>query len=135
MIVAIDAKREGGGFAVYARSGQTAANRDAVEWAREAQELGAGEILLTSIDRDGTGEGFDIDLIAGVTSAVPIPVIACGGAGALAHFGEAVRLGGASAVAAGSQFVFHGRRRAVLICYPTAEDIEANLEPVGQPLT
>src|SRR5918911_591527 len=86
VIVAIDAKREDGRFAVYARSGQSPADRDAVEWAREAETRGAGEILLTSIDRDGTKAGFDCDLTAAVSSAVSIPVIASGGAGGLGDF-------------------------------------------------
>ena len=105
VIVAIDAKREGGGFAVYARSGQTAANRDAVEWAREAQELGAGEILLTSIDRDGTKTGFDCDLIWAVSNAVSIPVIASGGAGGLDDFVDVFTRGSADAALAAS--IFH----------------------------
>ncbi len=105
VIVAIDAKREGGGFAVYARSGQTAANRDAVEWAREAQELGAGEILLTSIDRDGTKTGFDCDLTWAVSNAVSIPVIASGGAGGLADFVDVFTRGSADAALAAS--IFH----------------------------
>ncbi len=105
VIVAIDAKREGGGFAVYARSGQTAANRDAVEWAREAQELGAGEILLTSIDRDGTKTGFDCDLTWAVSNAVSIPVIASGGAGGLDDFVDVFTRGSADAALAAS--IFH----------------------------
>jgi cyclase len=83
------------------------------------EQRGAGEILLTSIDRDGTQSGYDLELIRRVASAVSIPVIACGGAGALEHFREAVSEG-ASAVAAGSLFVFHGKHRAVLITYPDA---------------
>src|SRR5262249_62029598 len=92
VIVAIDAKRETGGsaFAVYARSGRTAAGRDAVSWAREAESRGAGEILLTSIDRDGTKAGFDCELTAAVSSAVSIPVIASVGARGLDHFAEVV---------------------------------------------
>ena len=105
VIVAIDAKREGGGFAVYARSGQTAANRDAVEWAREAQELGAGEILLTSIDRDGTKTGFDCALTWAVSNAVSIPVIASGGAGGLDDFVDVFTRGSADAALAAS--IFH----------------------------
>ena len=76
VIVAIDAKRAGSGYSVYARSGRSAANRDAVEWAREAEARGAGEILLTSIDRDGTKAGFDCEMTAAVSSAVSIPVSA-----------------------------------------------------------
>ena len=80
VIVAIDAKREGGAFRIYVRSGQQGTDRNAVEWAREAADRGAGEVLLTSIDRDGTKSGFDCELTAAVSEAVSIPVIASGGA-------------------------------------------------------
>ena len=86
VVVAIDAKRAGDGYAVYVRSGTAAAARDAVEWAREATDRGAGEILLTSMDRDGTRIGFDCEMTAAVSAAVPIPVIASGGAGTFEHF-------------------------------------------------
>jgi cyclase len=105
VLVAIDAKKDGNRFAVYARSGQTAADRDAVEWAREAESRGAGEILLTSIDRDGTKRGFDCELTAAVSSAVSIPVIASGGAGTLDHFVEVFTEGRADAALAAS--IFH----------------------------
>ena len=105
ILVAIDAKKDGDRFAVYARSGQTAANRDAVEWAREAESCGAGEILLTSIDRDGTKRGFDCEMTAAVSSAVSIPVIASGGAGSLDHFVEVFTAGRADAALAAS--IFH----------------------------
>jgi len=105
VVVAIDAKREGAGFAVYSRSGSTAANRDAVEWAREAEDRGAGEILLTSIDRDGTKIGFDCVMNAAVSEAVSIPVIASGGAGTLEHFVDVFTDGRADAALAAS--IFH----------------------------
>jgi len=107
VIVAIDAKRAAGGdrFSVYARSGSADAGRDAVEWAREAESRGAGEILLTSIDRDGTKAGFDCPLTAAVSSAVSIPVIASGGAGGLDHFVEVFTAGRADAALAAS--IFH----------------------------
>jgi imidazole glycerol-phosphate synthase subunit HisF len=105
VIVAVDAKRDGDGFAVYARSGQATANRNAVEWAREAEDRGAGEILLTSIDRDGTKVGFDCVLTADVSRAVSIPVIASGGAGTLDHFVEFFTRGCADAALAAS--IFH----------------------------
>jgi cyclase len=108
VVVAIDAKRDparGGAFAVYARSGSTAAGRDAVEWAREAEDRGAGEILLTSIDRDGTRAGFDCELTAAVSSAVSIPVIASGGAGGLDDFVDVFTAGRADAALAAS--IFH----------------------------
>ena len=105
ILVAIDAKRDGEGFAVYARSGRTPANRDAIEWAREAESRGAGEILLTSIDRDGTRSGFDCELTSAVSRAVSIPVIASGGAGTLDHFVEVFTEGRADAALAAS--IFH----------------------------
>jgi imidazole glycerol-phosphate synthase subunit HisF len=105
IVVAIDAKRDDDRFAVYARSGQTSANRDAVEWAREAESRGAGEILLTSIDRDGTKAGFDCELTAAVSRAVSIPVIASGGAGGLEHFVDVFTTGRADAALAAS--IFH----------------------------
>jgi cyclase len=105
VIVAIDAKREDNRFAVYVRSGQSETNRDAVEWAREAEQRGAGEILLTSIDRDGTKIGFDCELTAAVSDAVSIPVIASGGAGGLADFVDVFAQGRADAALAAS--IFH----------------------------
>ena len=105
VVVAIDAKREEGRYEVFARSGQQAVGRDAVEWAREAESRGAGEILLTSIERDGTRSGFDCAMTAAVSSAVSIPVIASGGAGSLDHFVEAFTAGRADAALAAS--IFH----------------------------
>ena len=106
VLVAIDAKRDHDRFAVYARSGQAPTSRDAVEWAREAESRGAGEILLTSIDRDGTKAGFDCPLTAAVSAAVSIPVIASGGAGTLDHFVEVFTAGRADAALAASIFHF-----------------------------
>jgi cyclase len=111
VIVAVDAKREGKGWNVFARSGQEHTARDAVAWAREAEDRGAGEILLTSIDRDGTRAGFDCELTAAVSSAVSIPVIASGGAGEFQHFVEVFSEGGADAALAAS--VFHFSEHAV----------------------
>lgn len=105
VIVAIDAKRREGGYAVYVRSGTADAARDAVEWAREAEARGAGEILLTSMDRDGTRSGFDCDMTAAVADAVNIPVIASGGAGELQHFADVFQDGHADAALAAS--IFH----------------------------
>ena len=111
VIVAIDAKKQGTGYAVFARSGQSAANRDAVEWARQATGMGAGEILLTSIDRDGTKAGFDCELTAAVSGAVNIPVIASGGAGTFEHFAEVFTSGHADAALAAS--IFHFNEKSV----------------------
>jgi len=105
VVVAIDAKRRGEGYAVFARSGRADASRDAVEWAIEAADRGAGEILLTSIDRDGTKSGFDCELTAAVSAAVSIPVIASGGAGTFDHFVDVFTRGRADAALAAS--VFH----------------------------
>jgi len=111
VVVAIDAKQVGDRFEVYARSGSVAADRDAVEWAQEAEQRGAGEILLTSIDRDGTRSGFDCPLTAAVSRAVSIPVIASGGAGTFDHFFEVFTDGKADAALAAS--VFHYSEHAV----------------------
>jgi imidazole glycerol-phosphate synthase subunit HisF len=105
VIVAIDAKRRDDGFAVYVRSGTADAARDASEWAREAESRGAGEILLTSMDRDGTLSGFDCEMTAAVADAVNIPVIASGGAGTVEHFCEVFTRGRADAGLAAS--IFH----------------------------
>ncbi|HJR90943.1 MAG TPA: imidazole glycerol phosphate synthase subunit HisF [Acidimicrobiia bacterium] len=107
VVLAIDARRREEGFDVVVAGGRRATGKDAVEWARQGVDLAAGEILLTSMDRDGTREGFDLDLLRAVTAAVDVPVIASGGAGSPQHFVDAVRVGGASAVLAAS--IFHAR--------------------------
>lgn len=111
VVVAIDAKREHDTWRVFARSGESPTGADAVSWAREAEARGAGEILLTSIDRDGTREGFDCELTAAVASAVSLPVIASGGAGTFAHFLDVFTTGQADAALAAS--VFHFSEHAV----------------------
>jgi len=113
VVAAIDArrKREGEGWEVFIYGGRKATGRDALLWAREVEQRGAGEILLTSMDRDGTQVGYDIDLLRAVSSVVSIPVIASGGAGVLAHFAEALTAGGASAVLAAS--LFHSREMSI----------------------
>ena len=111
VVVAIDAKRLGHRFAVRIRSGQHETARDAVEWAREATDRGAGEILLTSMDRDGTKSGFDCELTEAVSDAVPIPVIASGGAGTFEHFEQVFTTGRADAALAAS--IFHFNERSV----------------------
>lgn len=108
VVIAIDAKRNAdGGFQVYTHGGRKATKWDALEWARAAARLGAGEILLTSIDRDGTQAGYDLELTRALADAVNIPVIASGGAGALEHFYDAFTAGNADAVLAAS--LFHDR--------------------------
>lgn len=105
-IVAIDAKRKEKGFEVFTHGGRNSSGRDAVVWAKEAEERGAGEILLTSMDRDGTGQGFDCDLTRQVSDAVRIPVIASGGAGSAEHFIKVFGPGHADAALAASIFHF-----------------------------
>ena len=98
VVLAIDAKRrEGGGWEVYSHGGRRGTGRDALEWAREGERLGAGEILLTSMDRDGTHAGYDLDLTAAISAAVRLPVIASGGAGSADHVYDALTVGGAEA--------------------------------------
>lgn len=127
IVVSIDVKKRLlGGYEVVTRGASCWTGEEPARFAAKMQSKGAGEILLTSVDRDGTGIGYDNELISKVSSAVSIPVIACGGAGSLEHMAEAVR-SGASAVAAGSMFVFHGRRRAVLISYPAPDKLKAVL--------
>jgi len=123
VVVAVDAKREDGRFAVYARSGRAATGRDAVEWAREAAARGAGEILLTSIDRDGTRSGFDCGLTAAVSAAVNIPVIASGGAGSFDHFVDVFTSGRADAALAASVFHFAEHGVAALKAHLAARGI------------
>jgi cyclase len=107
VVVAIDARRRAeGGWEVYTHGGRRSVGRDAIEWAIQAEKLGAGEILLTSMDCDGTREGYDIALTRAVSDALRIPVIASGGAGKLEHFYDALTAGGASAVLAASLFHF-----------------------------
>ncbi len=108
IVIAIDAKRETDGtFRVYTHGGRKPTDLDAIEWAREVERLGAGEILLTSIDRDGTQVGYDLELTCAIAGAVNIPVIASGGAGTLEHFYDALEQGKADAVLAAS--LFHDR--------------------------
>lgn len=124
IVVSMDVKRKIiGGYQVYVNGGRQNTGIKPVDYARQMEDQGAGEIFITSIDRDGTMEGYDIELIKSITEAVSVPVIACGGAGNLNDLSLAVREGGASAVAAGSLFVFQGKRRAVLITYPSYNEI------------
>jgi len=125
VIVAIDAKRGQDGFEVFARSGTARAPREAITWAQEAADHGAGEILLTSIDRDGTRAGFDCELTSAVSRAVPIPVIASGGAGTPEHFLEVFCAGHADAALAAS--IFHFSEHAV-------RDLKTFLSAGGVPM-
>ncbi len=125
VVVAIDAKRDGEGWTVFVRSGREPTGRDAVGWAREAVGRGAGEILLTSIDRDGTRSGFDCALTAAVSNAVSIPVIASGGAGTFDHFVEVFAAGRADAALAAS--IFHYAEHGV-------RDLKHHLQRHGIPM-
>ncbi len=128
IVVSIDVRqKQTGQYEVYTHGGRTPTGLDPVAFAVEMERTGAGEILLTSIDRDGTQSGYDIDLIHAVASAVQIPVIACGGAGKVSDFAAAVHQGGASACAAGSMVVYFGRNRAVLINFPARSKLESAL--------
>lgn len=106
IVVAIDARARDGGWEVYTHGGRRPTGRDALEWAREATRLGAGEILLTSMDRDGTKDGYDLELTRAIATGVDVPVIASGGAGSLEHLWEGLVEGGADAVLAASIFHF-----------------------------
>jgi cyclase len=128
VVVSMDVeKNRRGKYEVFTHSGQRATGLDPVKFAVEMEKQGAGELLLNSIDRDGTMQGYDLDLIKQVTGAASIPVIACGGASKVQDLAAVVKQGGASAAAAGSMFVFHGPHRAVLISYPSPKELQAIL--------
>lgn len=128
IVVSIDVQKNWlGQYKVYRNNGTKNTGINPVELAKQVAELGAGEIMLTSIDRDGTFGGYDLDLLKQITQAVDIPVIACGGAAEVKDFQQAVAIGGASAVAAGSMFVFQRPHRAVLISYPSQQELKEKL--------
>jgi cyclase len=133
VVVSIDAKKKLlGGYEVFGAGGTEKTGLRPEVHAQRMVEMGAGEIFLNSIDRDGTQKGYDLSLVRSVARVVTVPLIACGGAGSLEHFAEAVTKGNSSAVAAGSMFVFHGKHRAVLITYPSRAEFDAalsNLKP------
>jgi cyclase len=131
VVVALDVARNRlGRYELRTHGGSRRTRVDPVQFAVELDSLGVGELLLTSIDHDGAMDGYDLELVRRVASEVSVPVIACGGAGNLEHFAQAIAAG-ASAVAAGSMFVFHGRHRAVLITYPEHEQLEALFAGTG----
>jgi cyclase len=128
VIVSIDVKKGLlGKRTVWTANARRNTGLDPVEWSVQVARLGAGEILLTSVDREGTWEGFDVDLLRKVSDAVPVPVIAHGGAGSLQDVGEAVAKGGASAVALGSMVVFQKRGMGVLVNFPASDALRAEL--------
>jgi len=125
VIASIDVKKDVfGRYRVQTNNGKRSTMRNPVEWAQELEELGAGEILLTSIEREGTWQGFDVEFVKKVTNSVSIPVIAHGGAGNVNHIGEVVKEGGASAVALGSMVVFQKKGMGVLVNFPSKSNLE-----------
>ena len=130
IVVAIDARASGEArWEVFTHGGRRPAGRDAVAWAREAVDLGAGEILLTSMDRDGTKDGYDLTLTRAISEAVTVPVIASGGAGSLEHLVEGVTEGGADAALAASIFHFGIHTIAEAKAYLHARGVEVRLAP------
>ena len=124
VVISVDVKKDWlGRYKVMGNSGKKVISKDPVGYVKNLEKLGAGEIMLTSIDKEGTFDGYDIDLIRLIAEAVEIPLIACGGASELADFTRAVLDGKASAVAAGSMFVFQRPHRAVLISYPKQSEL------------
>lgn len=125
VVISIDTKKKMfGGYEVYSHSGLKKTGLNPIDFAMLAEQKGAGEIFINSIDKDGTMQGYDIDLVQKISDSVSIPVIACGGAG---KFEDLVTLhdkGGASALSAGSMFVFHGKHRAVLVNYPAQNQLK-----------
>jgi cyclase len=125
VMVSIDVKKDFWGKPkVRTMAGKRNTHRDSVDWAKEVESRGAGEILLTSIDREGTWEGFDLELIKSVTDSVSIPLIAHGGAGCAKHIGMVVKQAGASAVALGSMVVFQKKGMGVLVNFPDRRKLE-----------
>jgi len=123
--VSMDVRRQrGNGYEIFTRSGRQPTGLNPLDHAMTAERLGAGELLVNSVDRDGSMAGYDLELIRLIADGVGIPVIAAGGAGSLPDLAAAITRGGASAVAAGSLFVFQGRHRSVMISYPEPNQID-----------
>ena len=124
VVVSIDYKKTIFGKSnIYSHSKRKTSNMSVIEFAKDMESRGAGELILNSVDRDGVMNGYDIEMIAAISEELTIPVVACGGAGEIDHLVEAVSKGKASAVAAGSMFVFHGPHKAVLINYPNQSQL------------
>ncbi|MBI2332384.1 MAG: imidazole glycerol phosphate synthase subunit HisF [Chloroflexi bacterium] len=125
VVASIDVKKNFlGKYEVFTRCGQKKTGLDPVKHAIEMEKMGAGEIIINSIDRDGTMQGYDVELVRKVADSVQVPVVACGGAGNLSHISEVIKQGHASAAAAGSMFVFQGPLRGVLISYPSPKELK-----------
>jgi len=128
VVISIDARKNIiGNYYAYSEAGRRKEKIPPHLLAKQVEDMGAGEILITSIDKDGMQNGYDINLIKMISDSVNIPVVACGGASSIDDFKQAVKEGGASAVAAGSMFVFHGKHRAVLITYPDYNTLKSIL--------
>lgn len=133
IVVSIDVKKDFlGRYRAYTHGGRKNTGRDPHDVAIEMEAQGAGELFLNSIERDGTMQGYDLELLKRISTAVNIPVVACGGAGGVPDLVTAVREGGASAVAAGSMFVFQGPYRAVLISYPARAELQEAFNSVNE---
>ena len=131
IVVSMDVKKNlFGTYRVYAEGGSRATGLDPVQWAQQLEAAGAGELMVTSIDHDGMMQGYDLPLICNLSAAVGIPVIAAGGAGCLADLKAATQTAHASAAAAGSLFVYHGPRKAVLVNYPTSDALRTLFSPL-----
>jgi cyclase len=125
VVVAIDVKKGMfGKTGVLVGCGREKTGQSPVEWAQEAVARGAGELMITSMDREGSFEGYDRELVRTVAGAVPVPVIAQGGAGSVEEMREVIQSDGAAAAAAGALFVYRSKQRAVLINYPSREDLD-----------
>jgi cyclase len=125
VVVAVDVRKNfWGKYEVFGVSGTVNQKKNHVEWVKEVENLGAGEILLTSIDREGTWKGFDVELVKKITDSTELPVIAHGGAGNLGHIGEVVQKGKASAVALGSMVVYQKQGLGVLVNFPDKKELE-----------
>ncbi|MEO7157617.1 MAG: AglZ/HisF2 family acetamidino modification protein [Vicinamibacterales bacterium] len=133
VVVGIDVRRSIlGRYERYVRSASVATKESALEAARRAEAAGAGELLIYSVDRDGTMQGYDVPLVREVATAVKVPVIACGGAASVDDMARVIREGRASSAAAGSLFVFHGKHRAVLITYPDERTIYEAMTKIAE---
>ncbi len=131
VVVSMDVKKNFlGKYEIFTHCGQKKTGLDPVKHAVEMEKMGAGEIFVNSIDRDGMMQGYDIELVKKIADAVSVPVVACGGAGNLDHVAEVIKQGHASAAAAGSIFVFQGPLRGVLISYPAYHELKKLLETI-----
>lgn len=127
VVVSIDVRKKRGRYMVFSEGGEKSSKRELAEWVDEATNLGAGELLVNSIDHDGVMTGYDLELLRQVTSRVDIPVIGCGGAGSTEDLLDAIAQGGVTGAAAGSMFVYQGPHRAVLINFPNRVNFEEQL--------